>query len=71
MNSRKKRKVRKIRIHHEGHEEHEVRKKKFFSSNLCALAPLREIFRNLVAALPRWAFVVKNEELVNHANQTL
>jgi hypothetical protein len=41
-----------------GHEEHEVQKKKFFSSNLCALATLREIFRNLVAALPRWAFVV-------------
>jgi hypothetical protein len=28
--------------------------KNFFSSNLCAFAPLREIFRHWVAALPRW-----------------
>jgi hypothetical protein len=32
--------------------------KNFFLQNLCAFAPLREIFRDLVAALPRWSFVV-------------
>jgi hypothetical protein len=26
----------------------------FFLQNLCAFAPLREIFRDLVAALARW-----------------
>jgi hypothetical protein len=39
-------------------QRRQVQRRIFFLQNLCAFAPLREIFRDLDAAPPRWAFVV-------------
>jgi hypothetical protein len=35
-------------------QRRKVQRRIFFLQNLCAFAALREIFRDLVAALPRW-----------------